>query len=225
MQNKFQNLVLFGFILLVSACGKKAQEVTPEVQIPEFTQAFTLSADIGNPAIKGNVAYDPQTEVYTLSGAGENMWFKSDEFFFVYEPVEGDFSLSSKIAFAPALENSNMHRKIGLMIRESLEPDARYADITVHYGDGLTSLQYRPAVGVDTEEKKVDIISADYLVLERKGNQITVKACTVKENEVNVVTTDVSIDFPAGAYVGLFICSHDSSILESGYFSEVKLEK
>jgi hypothetical protein len=225
MLSKFQNLFLFALILLASACGKKTQEATTAAQVPVYTQEFTRSIDIGNPAIKGSVSFDPQTGVYTLAGAGENMWFKSDEFFFVYEPVEGDFRLSSKASFAPVVENSNMHRKIGLIIRESLEPDARYADISVHYGDGLTSLQYRPAIGADTKEINLDILSPCYVVLERKEGRITVKASTLEDDKVDVVAAEVALDFPATAYVGMFICSHDSTILETGYLSEVKLIK
>ena len=43
------------------------------------------------------------------------------------------------------------HRKAALMIRQSLKPDSAYADAALH-GDGLTSLQYRPAAAAATLE-------------------------------------------------------------------------
>ncbi|GHT88906.1 hypothetical protein FACS189474_4970 [Bacteroidia bacterium] len=216
-----QKGLLLSLVLWVAACGKKQP-----AEAPAFTQQFTQSIDIGHPAITGDFAFNDLTGVYTLSGSGDNIWYKADQLFFVYEPVEGDFSLSSKIVFAPALENSNMHRKIGLIIRESLETGAKYADVTVHFGDGLTSLQYRPATNVDTEENRLDILSADHLVLERKAGKILVHASCEEGNlDSTVVTSEIALDFPETCYVGLFICSHDSTVKETAYFSEVKLVK
>ena len=45
------------------------------------------------------------------------------------------------------------HRKAVLMIRQNLDRDAAYADVALH-GDGLTSLQFRPAAGAETLEQR-----------------------------------------------------------------------
>lgn len=204
-----------GLATVLSACSKKQ----PEQPVQE--QLFVHTTDVGNPALKGSLSFDNQTGVYTLTGGGENMWYGSDEFFFVYDQLEGDFSLSTKIAFEG--EGTNPHRKMGLIIRESLDNNAKYVDIAVHYGDGLTALQYRTAVGGDTEHIPFETLSADFLILERKGDCIIAKVG--KGDSPELLTTEFNIELPATCYVGLFICSHEANIVETGHFSEVKLVK
>ena len=62
------------------------------------TQIFENASDIGNCKLSGNFVYDKATDVYTLTGAGTNMWAQTDEFFMVWKEVPGDFTLSAKIA-------------------------------------------------------------------------------------------------------------------------------
>ena len=45
---------------------------------------FKNHADIGNPAIKGEVQYDAGTQAYTIKGSGYNVWFNRDEFQYAY---------------------------------------------------------------------------------------------------------------------------------------------
>jgi len=223
-RKNIQSVILLGLILVVSACGKNQNEKTVnEEQKSEFSQIFVQSTDIGNPLIKGKLSFDEVTGTYSVSGGGENIWHQSDEFFFAYDEIEGDFALSTKLDFAPEVEGSNIHRKAGIMIRESLDADACYADIAIHYGDGLTSLQYRPIAGEKSDEVKIDILSADYLTLERKANKIIVKVNTGEFTDI--VSGEIDINLPEKCYVGFFINSHNINLEETAYFSEVKLVK
>jgi len=183
------------------------------------TQIFENASDIGNCKLPGNFVYDKATDVYTLTGAGTNMWAQTDEFFMVWKEVSGDFTLSAKIAFEG--EGVNAHRKMGLIIRESLQPDARYADVAVH-GDGLTSLQYRSEKGGETQELKSDHQMPNHIILERTGNKMIMKTGVGKYPEQPDATLELPL--PQKCYVGLFICSHEADVLETGYFSEVRLK-
>jgi len=200
-----KGLYLFCLLILLTSCSGK--------------QIFENASDIGNSKIPGNFVYDKATDVYTLTGAGTNMWAQNDEFFMVWKEVSGDFSLSAKIAFEG--EGVNAHRKMGLIIRESLQPDARYADVAVH-GDGLTSLQYRSEKGGDTRELKSDHQMPNHIIMERTGNKISMKTGTGKYSHQPEVTLELVL--PQKCYVGLFICSHEADVLETGYFSNVRLE-
>lgn len=180
---------------------------------------FEGSSNIGDPKISGRVDYDKTTRVYTLRGAGSNMWSTSDEFFMVWEKVAGDFSLSSEIAFEG--EGVNPHRKMGLIIRESLDADAIYADIAVH-GDGLTSLQYRTKKGAETDEFVSLNTYPDHILLERIGSKILMK--TASGHYPEQIDCEVILDLPEMCYVGLFICSHETDVLETGYFSNTDLK-
>ena len=181
---------------------------------------FEQSQDIGGPAIEGNAHYDEAEQAYTLSGAGKNMWFGRDEFHFAWKQVEGDFILRATIRFVG--EGVDPHRKIGVMVRESLEADSAYADACVH-GDGLTSLQYRTETGADTEEVGMEIGALPTEIqMERRGDVFIFSAATPGA-EYRSVRKEMGL--PAEVYTGLFICSHREDVMEQAVFSNVRLVK
>ena len=84
---------------------------------------FEGSGDVGNYKLKGSLRFDKSLNTYTLTGAGTNMRATNDEFFMVWQKETGDFSLAARIAFEGA--GVNAHRKIGLIVRESLIGNAK----------------------------------------------------------------------------------------------------
>ena len=178
---------------------------------------FDDACDVGNCKLQGSYSYNKEKGIYALSGAGTNMWGQSDEFYMVWKKVSGDLTISARIAFEG--EGVNAHRKMGLIIRESLQPGAKYADVAVH-GDGLTSLQYRREKDDITQEIKSDQRFPDHIVLERLGDTILMKTGTGVSASPD---TKLVLNLPQECYVGLFICSHDPEVLETGYFSDVEL--
>ena len=68
------------------------------------------------------------------------MWATRDEFQFVWRKMTGDFIVRTHAAFVGT--GVDPHRKIGWIVRKSLDADSAYVDAAVH-GDGLTSLQFR----------------------------------------------------------------------------------
>ena len=197
------------------------------VSAPE-TGIFEGVADVGNPKLKGGISYNKASDTYTLTGAGDNIWANTDEFFFAWKKITGDFSMSTKLKFDGV---NPAHRKIGIMIRETLDGDSKYADISIH-GDGLNSLQWRPEKGGSTVEIASAINMPDYITLERRGNKIIMKTAigswpdkvdtALKANEFPAGTETV-IDLPETCYVGIFICSHVVDKFEKAYFSELKI--
>ena len=178
---------------------------------------FEGSGDVGNAKLKGSLVFDASSDTYKLTGAGTNMWATEDEFFMVWRKETGDFSLAARIAFEGA--GVNAHRKIGLIIREELTGNAKYADVCVH-GDGLTSLQYREKAGDVTKEVVAPHKAADYIKLERIGKRIIMKTANGKYPDE--ITGEIELDFPGTVYIGLFICSHEPDVLETAVFSNVE---
>lgn len=174
------------------------------------------SSDIGDIKLPGSMSYELSSDTFTLTASGENMWFGKDAFFFVWKRVSGDFEISGDIAFKG--EGHNAHRKIGFIVRESLDADSKYADIAIH-GDGLTSLQYRPAVGADTEESVSQNVAPTTIQLVRKGSTIGVR--TGKGGLQKEFDTSITLDLPKECYVGMFMCSHEIDVVETGYVKNV----
>lgn len=181
---------------------------------------FEKSNDVGSCKNKGSAIYNAKSKEYTLTGAGLNIWGKSDEFHFVWKKVTGDFTINASVAFEG--KGVVLHRKMGIMIRETLDGDSPYADAVVH-GDGLTSLQYRLTKGDITKEIKAEIKGADHLVLIRSGKKIFIRTGIGEFPSVNTAETEITL--PETCYVGLFICSHDENVIEKGYFKDVKLKR
>jgi hypothetical protein len=174
---------------------------------------FDNSTDIGPVERPGAAELNDGT--YRVSGAGTNMWFQRDEFHFVWTTVTAEnFSLSSDIRFP--LAGVDAHRKAALVIRESLEPDAAYADIAVH-GDGLVSLQYRTSTGAVTREVQSAGVGAESVSLVRRGDRIHALVDGAPSGG------SVKLGTSGTVYVGLAVCSHNPAVTEVAEFSNVGL--
>ncbi len=107
---------------------------------------FDSHGDVGTVLHPGSAEYDAAKKTYTISGSGENVWFSADAFQFVWKKVSGDVALTADISLQGS--GGNEHRKAVLMVRQTLDADAAYADVALH-GNGLTSLQYRDEKGAN----------------------------------------------------------------------------
>jgi len=107
------------------------------VTLPAFGQTknmglFSESGDIGNPLLKGNTVYNEKDQTYLLSGGGNNIWLKEDQFQFLYKKIKGDFIIRATAKFIG--KGVAGHRKIGIMAREDLTKGSTYADGALHGG-------------------------------------------------------------------------------------------
>ena len=178
---------------------------------------FTGHTDIGAPKQAGTVSHDAATGDYVIGGGGANMWFKSDSFHFVWQKVEGDIALEADIAFPQS--GGNNHRKGVLMIRQSLEADSAYADVAVH-GDGLTSLQFREAVGDVTHEVQGRAKAPKRVRLEKIGNYVYFSLIG-EQGGVRPTGCSARVVFKTPFYVGLGVCAHDDQAFETVRFGHV----
>jgi len=107
---------------------------------------FTSSGDVGGPAIKGSTEFNASNGQYRITGSGANIWAKQDQFQYVWREMTGNFTVTATMRF---LGQGADHRKAGIMVRQSLDTDATYADVVIH-GNGMPGLQWRSKQGEDT---------------------------------------------------------------------------
>lgn len=181
---------------------------------------FESNSDVGAPNLAGSSLFDPAKNEYALSGAGTNMWMGSDQFQFLWKKLSGDFILRARVQFIGA--GKNEHRKIGWMIRSSLDTSSPYVDCAVH-GVDLTSLQYRLTSGGNTEQKILAIENPDVIQLERHGSNYIFSAAHYGETFVS--TNFDGAVLPDAVYAGLFICSHEGDTIERALFRDVAVIK
>jgi hypothetical protein len=87
----------------------------------------------GRPAARSPLDFDSITASYTVAGGGENMWLTNDSFHFVWKKIKGDFIIRATVQFIG--KGTDPHRKIGIIARDKLTSDSRYADACVHGDD------------------------------------------------------------------------------------------
>lgn len=209
--NLLTNIIMSGLIILSMGTSCRPKEVNVKTGI------FEGSTDIGDPTIKGNACYEPSSQTYLLEGGGENIWGEKDQLHYVWKKAKGDFILQTQVKFVG--EGVNAHRKIGIMLRNDLTEGSAHVNGVVH-GDGLTSLQFRPAKNGQTQEIKSEVVMADVIQLERKGNQFILSAAVYGEEFSRVELPQLELN--EELYAGLFICAHEDTVLEKATFTNVR---
>lgn len=202
-----KNLLIFCIVL---HCSFASGQLSPIGQ-------FDHHQDVGNPKKAGSAVYSEKDQTYTISGAGINVWSKIDQFHYVWKKIKGDFSISATIQFVG--KGVADHRKIGIMAREELTTNSRYADACVH-GDILSSLQYRETDTSNTFQVTLLSYHPAHIEFSRKGNVYTFSAATPGENYKSVSKEMTLSD---EIYAGLFICSHVEDVSETAIFSNVRI--
>lgn len=180
---------------------------------------FEGSADVGSVGFAGSVSYDSVARAYRVTGSGENMWFAEDGFHFVWKRVSGDVNLAARVVLSE--DGGNAHRKACLMVRQSLEHDAAYADVALH-ADGLTSLQYREGKGAPTREIQSNRLRPAIVRLEKQGAYVSFSVAGEGES-LTAAGGSFRLRLEDPFYVGLAVCAHDNRRKATAEFRDVTL--
>jgi Tol biopolymer transport system component len=198
----------FAAASLVLACALAAFGQTTAHQ-PEDFGIFESQTDIGNVHPVGSATFDPATGVYSIISSGADLWSTNDDFHLLWKKVSGDVSLTADITLEAAAASSNPHRKALLMFRQTLDPDAMYADAAVH-GSGETALQYRRAKGDTTQDIAFNRGAPRTLRLEKRGDTITLFV-SMRGEPLHQSGASIKLHFAGPFYAGLGTCAHQDS--------------
>lgn len=181
---------------------------------------FTNSGDVGGPAIEGAAEFGPSGRQYRITGSGANMWAKQDQFQFVWREMTGNFAVTATMRF---LGEGAEHRKAGIMVRQSRDTDATYADVVIH-GNGMAGLQWRSRKGEDTNtfDLPVEGPGTFKVKLVRRGVRIFMYIARDGAALKEIAHTEVTFQNPV--LVGLVVCSHNADASDTVLFSDVSVE-
>jgi TolB protein len=179
---------------------------------------FTNSGDVGGPAIKGSAEFSEGQ--YRITGAGANIWAKQDQFQYIWREMTGNFTVTATMRF---LGQGAAHRKAGIMVRQSQDTDATYADVVIH-GNGMPGLQWRSKPGEDTNafDLPFDGPATFKMKLVRTGVRIYMYLGKDGAEPKEIAHTEVSFHNPV--LVGLVVCSHQADASDTAVFSDVSVE-
>ena len=205
-------LLLIGVVFLITSAK-------PAKMIGVFQQ----SVDVGSPKLAGSARYNKQTKEYTLTGSGYNIWFERDEFHYLFKKLSGDFTVTADFEFVGT--GTDPHRKVGWMVRESLDDNASHLSAVAH-GDGLTVLQWRVTKGMAMRDPEDEIFSPEKNVhtiqVERKGNDYTMRVAP-KGGALQTVGSHTMANLSGPLFVGLYICSHNPAKVEEAIVRNVQI--
>lgn len=171
------------------------------------------AGSIGTTAVSAFSKKTDAATVIEVSGGGADIWSTADAFHYYYQEVSGDFDISVQNI---GVESTDAWAKCGLMVRESLSPDAKNVMVR-RRPNGESSVQWRPTVGAETTS--TGGTDADWLRLKRTGETIETFASTDGSNWslITTVTAD-TVDLSDSVYVGLPVTSHDVGTLCTATF-------
>jgi len=172
--------------------------------------------DIGAVGVAGSTSYSNGT--FTVDASGADIWNKADEFRFVYETLPNDGQIIARVA---TLENTNAWAKAGVMIRETLDANSRYAFTMVTPGNG-TRFQVRTSTGGSATTVGSGSGVAPYWVrVSRSGNTFT--SAVSADGSSWTTLGSSTITMASTVYVGLALTSHNDSTLCTATFTDVSV--
>jgi len=102
--------------------------------------------DIGSPSLTGSSVFDGTK--WAVVGSGQNIFATADQFHYASQSFVGDVTVSAKIN---GFSTNSATAKVGVMIRESLAANARYAFMLLTPNQGKpgqgANFEYRNGVG------------------------------------------------------------------------------
>jgi hypothetical protein len=170
----------------------------------------------GHPAYVGSFVEAPAS-TYTMTGSGTDIWAKSDEFHFAYKELSGAAAIIAKVE---SVENTDPWAKAGVMIRDTLDADSRYAGVLVTPENGVR-FQYRKTAGSRTERNFAEGITApQWVKLERTTGGLVRAFYSADDSTWTLLNmTVVSMDMPV--FIGLVVTSHNRDLTCEAKFSSV----
>lgn len=171
------------------------------------------AGDVGAPKLAGSAAY--ANGVFTVNGAGDDIWGASDQFQFVYQPLSGDGEI---VVRARSQEtDTDSWAKAGVMIKGAAMAGSPYALLAVTPNNGIA---FQHGFDQHVPGGSYDFPNA-WLKLARTAGVIHAykSADGVNWTEIGSISTGI----PAEAQIGLFVTSHNGSKLNTSTFDNVSV--
>jgi beta-galactosidase len=177
-----------------------------------------LSADIGSVGLPGSASYCGGQ--FTISGSGADIWNTADAFHFVYVYVPVCTNCDIR-AFVASVEDTDSNAKAAVMIRESLAANSRQALVDMEPSAGIEFL-WRPTTGGSSSVSSIPGTAPNWVRLTRTNN--TFRGYWSADGNTWTQFGTASITMSNGAYVGLAVCAHDNSVLNTSVIDYVSAD-
>jgi regulation of enolase protein 1 (concanavalin A-like superfamily) len=190
-----------------------ADQYTPAAGPPPAPWTFQ---DIGTVDFQGNTTY--AGGIFTVSGAGADIWDTRDAFHYVYQQWTGDVQITARVLSA---FNTDPWAKAGVMIRESLDESARHAMVVLTPSFGV-SFQRRIATGGYSDHTTPGTGAAPcWVKLTRSGDIFSAYTSNDGVNWWLFGTERIAMS--GTVYVGLAVTSHNNGAVSAAQLDNVSV--
>jgi uncharacterized repeat protein (TIGR01451 family) len=183
-------------------CASDAVTAIPGAPLP----SPWASKDIGQVAATGGVSHVSGT--FTIVGSGADIAGTGDEFRFVYQTGSGDCSVVARVT---SLGNTDAAAKAGVMIRESLNANARHASTLITPANGAVFSSRSVTGGGSSQVASSGPAAPVWLKVTRVGNTFT--AYHSANGTTWTTIGSQTITMGATTYIGLGVTSHNDGAL------------
>jgi glucose/arabinose dehydrogenase len=203
--------------------GTNSQTLFTPIDNTTYTANFSRpldgawnTTDIGKLNLVGSAALNNGT--FTLSASGRDIYNADDHFRFVYGAISGNCDIRARVT---GITNTNQWAKAGLMVRESLQPNAKNAAVLITPAN-VSSFQRRSAAGGSTAAVNSTGTVPYWLRLVREGNNFSAYR-SPDGNVWTMIGSPAAVSMSAIVYVGLAVTSHSSNALCTATIDNVSL--
>ncbi len=204
-------------VIATNAVGDSAASNVASATVAAAPMGPSISADIGSTGAAGSTS--KSGGVYTVKGAGADIYGTSDAFQFSYMQLTGNGTIIARVT---SLQNVDAGAKAGIMFRDSLAANAREASVAITPLNGIKFLTRSSTGGQTTSVSTATTLKAPYwLKLVRSGNTFTSYRSPDGVTWTQIGTQTVTMG--STVYVGLAVSSHKAGTLATATFDNVSV--
>jgi hypothetical protein len=196
-------VIVLGFV--AATAPRAAAQVLP---------APWVNADVGSPRVSGSASVSSGT--FTVNGSGTDIWKASDQFHFVYQPIDGDLEIVARVA---SIQQVHQGSKAGVMIRAALTASAPNAFMTGTAAKGWAFQRRLVSGGSSINTPGSFSNPPGWVKLVRSGD--TFSGYESIDGSTWVLVDTETIQMPQTVYVGLAVTSHNARKTARATFTNV----
>jgi hypothetical protein len=196
----------------------KTATISLTVRLVSTLPSVWTDGDIGSTGVAGSASY--ANGVFTVAGAGAQIYGTADAFHFLYQPLSGDGTVVARVV---SLQGGSGSVSAGVMIRNTLDAGSVNAKTADWRSYGGIYFDVRTAAGGSTSEPGgVSAMLPYWVKVSRSGNTFSSYASLDGVNWTQVGTSQ-TISMAQNVYVGLAVTSGSTTALTTAAFDNVSV--
>jgi hypothetical protein len=210
------NTTYYWQIVAGNAAGSTSGPVWSFVTSASSLPSPWQSQDVGSTGQAGSSIDGNGT--FTIRGGGADVWGSADAFQFAYQTLSGDGVIVARVT---GIQNTSANAKAGIMFRSSLAANAANVILDLNPTGNIEFMARTSDGGSTGWLSGTTQLAPVWLELVRAGSTITGFVSTDGTAWTQVGSTTLA--FAARIDVGLVVCSHDTTTLNTSTFDSVAI--